>query len=97
MRREIETTKVVCIDNSSGNARHLDLYEVYDVKNSPEDEYYIIETYPYEIPIHNGKRLKKKSEIWVIRNCFLTIQEWRQKRIEQIDLDHTKNGDELLK
>jgi len=82
MRRKIEIEKAVCIDNSSGNARHLDLYEAYDVKNSPDGEYYIIETYPYDIPIHNGKRLKKKTEIWVRRNCLLTMQEWRQKRID---------------
>ena len=48
--------KVVCIDNTIGNARHLELNKVYDASETSSNSkygvingsYYIINTYPYE-------------------------------------------------
>ena len=83
--------KVVCIDNTSGNARHLELHKVYDVyffiAPTTFDEkviYYVINTYTFEIPIHNGIRLSTKHDIWVDKKSFISLEEFRQLRLNKI-------------
>lgn len=84
--------KVVCIDNTIGNARHLGLNKVYDASEvSPSkgtlkqsSKYYIINTYPFEIPIHNGIRLSTKHDIWIDKKSFISLEEFRQLKLDNI-------------
>ena len=74
--------KVVCIDNTIGNARHLELNKVYEV--SVKSGYYIVNTYPFEIPIHKGVRLKTKQDIWVYKDLLISLEEFRQLKLDKI-------------
>lgn len=85
MNREvIRYMKVVCIDNTSGNARHLELHKVYDVTTMVTNGIYNINTYPFEIPIHNGIRSSTKHDIWVDKKSFISLEEFRQLRLNKI-------------
>jgi len=80
--------KVICINNTWGNARHLHLKEIYDAKeyNGKFGNYYLINTHPVEIPIHNNIRLKEKVDLWVEKKCFLTLQEWRRLQLDKLKI-----------
>ena len=66
--------KVVCIDNNDGNSKHLDLYEVYDVE--PEESVF---------PDHYIIRIPNDSiEIWVKKEKFINLDEWRKIKLDQI-------------
>jgi hypothetical protein len=80
--------KVVCINNKWGNARHLHLNQIYNAKeyNTKLGNFYLIHTYPFEIPIHNNIRLKEKVELWVDQKCFITLQQWRKSQLDKLKL-----------
>jgi len=71
--------KVVCIDNSSENARHLEIGVVYDVHDFlaisatsiPGEDRYILNIFPYII---------------VDKSAFISLEEWREKQLKQIGL-----------
>ena len=65
--------KVVCIDNNDGNSKHLDLYEVYDVE--PEQSFF---------PDHYIIRKPNEHEYWVKKEKFITLEEWRDQKIDGI-------------
>ena len=65
--------KVVCIDNNGSNSKHLDLYKVYDVE--PEES---------SFPDHYIIRTANKQEIWVKKEKFVTLDEWRKIKLDQI-------------
>ena len=65
--------KVVCIDNNDGNSKHLDLYEVYDV--DPEESLF---------PDHYIIRKPNQHEYWVKKEKFITLDEWRKIKLDQI-------------
>lgn len=81
--------KVVCIDNTIGNARHLELFGIYEAftpgrRFPSEDEYYIVNTYPFAIPIHKAVRLKTKKDIWIDKRAFISLEEFRQSKLDKI-------------
>ena len=89
--------KVVCIDNTIGNARHLELNKVYDAseislqghlkKHSKySGEYYIINTYPYEGALfrRNSVRYATKHDIWIDKRSFISLEEFRQLKLDKI-------------
>ena len=78
----IRYMKVVCIDNTYGNSRHLELDKVYDV--TEEKKYYIINTYPFEIPTHNGIRHSTKHDIFIDKKSFISLEEFRQLKLDKI-------------
>lgn len=79
--------KVVCIDNTIGNARHLGLNKVYDATEiSPSSKYYIINTYPYEGALfrRNSVRYATKHDIWIDKRSFISLEEFRQLKLDKI-------------
>lgn len=83
--------KVVCIDNTSGNARHLDLWVVYDaVQDSlngfSDIDYYIIKAKPYLKPHLRQDRSQIEQEIWIDKKVFITLEEWRKRQLETIGI-----------
>ena len=84
--------KVVCIDNTIGNARHLGLNKVYDAtKISPSSKYYnskyyIINTYLYEGALfhRNSVRYDTKRDIWIDKKSFISLEEFRQLKLDNI-------------
>lgn len=73
--------KVVCIDNTKGNANLLELYKSYNTLEKTEwhlgfpkhQDYFIIDFKDHE-----------KGEIWVKKFYFISLDEWRQKQIDKV-------------
>jgi len=65
--------KVICIDNNNGNSKHLDLWRIYDVES--EESFF---------PDHYVVRIPNQLEIWVKKEKFITLEEWRNRKIDQI-------------
>lgn len=81
--------KVVCIDNTFGNARHLDLWGVYDALD-PKDlghpdnwrsDFYILNIDPYLIEATLHRRLGQTMEVWVNKKSFVSLEEFRQTKL----------------
>ena len=75
--------KVVCIDNTIGNARHLELNKVYDATEISQthskysaSKYYIINTYRV--------RYATKHDIWIDKRSFISLEEFRQLKLDKI-------------
>lgn len=80
--------KVVCIDITRGNARHLDLGKVYDATKPPTievKEFYIVRSKVYSNPMHRIGILPER-DVWVGRECFVSLEEYRSKKLEQIGI-----------
>ncbi len=88
--------KVVCITNDSGNSVLLEMYGVYDVvemggvhlKYPKHEDYFLIKS---NSKINN--KLKERfihynntqlPEIWVKRSNFITIEEYRNSKLEKL-------------
>jgi hypothetical protein len=95
MNKEVINMKVVCIDNTIGNARHLELNKVYDATETTStrlsSKYYIINTYPYEglspLIAHGGPsgvRYSTKYDIWIDKRSFISLEEFRQLKLDSI-------------
>ena len=74
--------KVVCLDNTKGNTRYLDVNKVYDTKELLGDrshlligEYYIIDLNRHDI-----------KSIWVSRKDMITLDQWRQLQLDKLDI-----------
>jgi len=74
--------KVVCLDNTRGNTRYLDVNKVYDTKELPGDrshlligEYYIIDLNRHDI-----------KTIWVRRKDMIALDQWRQLQLDKLDI-----------
>jgi hypothetical protein len=81
--------KVVCIDNTIGNGRHLELNKVYDASETPEVKgtaqiYYIINTYPYTTLLHPSARRSTNHDIWIDKRSFISLEEFRQLKLDKI-------------
>ena len=79
--------KVVCIDNTIGNGRHLELNKVYDASETPDkgrDKYYIINTYPYTTLLHPSVRRSTNHDIWINKKAFISLEEFRQLKLDKI-------------
>jgi hypothetical protein len=85
--------KVVCIDNTIGNARHLELNKVYDASEISQthskysaSKYYSINTYPYEGALfrRNSVRYATKHDIWIDKRSFISLEEFRQLKLDKI-------------
>ena len=88
--------KVVCIDNTIGNARHLELNKVYDASEISQThrkysgEYY----YKYlsiwrSVSSHSsrgpsGVRYSTKYDIWIDKRAFISLEEFRQLKLDKI-------------
>ena len=64
--------KVVCVDNSE-NSKYLELCGIYDV--DPEES---------SFPDHYIIRKNNTLEYWVKKEKFATLEEWRNRKIDQI-------------
>lgn len=81
--------KVVCIDNTSGNARHLDLWGVYDALDLNDsgdshnwaNDFYILNIDPYLIEATLHRRLGQTMEVWVNKKSFVSLEEFRQTKL----------------
>jgi hypothetical protein len=79
--------KLVCIDNTYGNSRHLELHQVYECKTGLDwKSYYILRIKPFQIPIWQGKRFEDYIDVWVDKKCFITLEEWRKNRLQEIGI-----------
>jgi len=74
--------KVVCLDNTRGNTRYLEVNKVYDTKELPGDrshllisEYYIIDLNRHDI-----------KSIWVSRKDMIALDKWRQLKLDKIEI-----------
>jgi hypothetical protein len=80
--------KVVCIDNTRGNARHLEVGQIYDAVATPierfKKEYLVVIARPWLVPFVKGKRLNEKKDLWVEADCFISLQEWRQRQLDKL-------------
>lgn len=77
---------VVCIENSWGNSRHLEVGKIYEVVRTVsfgKSNNYIISTEPWTSLQKMEKRLPNKMEIWVDKNCFISLDEWRKVKIDE--------------
>jgi hypothetical protein len=84
--------KVVCLDNTRGNTRYLDVNKVYDTKELPGDrshlligEHYIIDFNRYSKLRDNDKEVFIKS-IWVSRKDMITLDQWRQLQLDKLEI-----------
>jgi hypothetical protein len=83
--------KVVCIDNSWGNSRHFELGGIYEVAQTNTINHskgfsvnHIILTEPWTSLQNMEKRLPNKMEIWVDKNCFISLDEFRMIKLKEI-------------
>lgn len=65
--------KVVCIDKNSGSSKHLELWGIYDVE--PEESAF---------PDHYIIKKPNQLEMWVKKEKFITLEEWRKIKLDQI-------------
>jgi len=85
--------KVICIDNTRGNARHLETGKVYDASVQTYrhlakyvgKEYYVIRSTCYSNPTHRVGILPER-DIWVDMECFVSLEEYRNKKLESIGI-----------
>lgn len=84
--------KVVCMDNSSGNSRHFEVGKIYEANLNPqlpgiqEGEFYVIRTRPWMIPVDRGIRLDKEGDIWVKKEAFISLEEWREGKLGELGI-----------
>lgn len=84
--------KVVCLDNTRGNTRYLEVNKVYDTteplpgerRHPLLEEHYIIDFNRYTKSFRdNGKGVFFKT-IWVRKKDMITLEEWRQQKLDKI-------------
>ncbi len=69
--------KVVCVDNTIGNSRYFKLYNIYESKDlSFEDRNRL--RLPYDYIIVEAQ--------WCNVVCFMPLDEWRKKRLDNIGI-----------
>ena len=100
--------KVVCIDNTIGNARHLELNKVYDAIEISQthskysaSKYYIINTYPYEGALFRRNKKMPQKELSFNQKFSSTKYDiWIDKRafisleeFRQLKLDKILNNE----
>jgi len=86
--------KVVCLDNTRGNTRYLEVNKIYNtIEPKPGErshpligEHYIIDFNQYTKSFRdNGKEVFFKS-IWVSRKDMITLQQWRQLQLDKLEI-----------
>lgn len=86
--------KVVCVDNTRGNTRYLEVNKVYDTveltdvhKSYPViGEHYIIDYKQWTNslrPENNDEKIFL-NEIWVNKKDMITLEEWRQQKLDKL-------------
>jgi hypothetical protein len=73
--------KVVCINNTVGNTRHLELNCIYE-----SIDYTLQERLRLRLPDNYTVILKNDREIWCDVGCFVTLENWRQMRINELGI-----------
>lgn len=70
--------KVVCLDNTRGNTRYLEVNKVYDtVELTERHKRYPVIGAHYVIKIFH-------EEIWVKKKYMITLEEWRQQKLDKL-------------
>jgi len=86
--------KVVCLDNTRGNTKYLEVNKIYDIiEPKPGErshpligEHYIIDFNQYTKSFRdNGKEVFLKS-IWVSRKDMITLEQWRQLQLDKLEI-----------
>lgn len=86
--------RVVCLDNTRGNTRYLEVNKVYDTTEPlPGErshpligEHYIIDFNQYTKSFRdNGKEVFLKS-IWVSKKDMITLEQWRQLQLDKLEI-----------
>ena len=66
---------VVCIDNTRGNSRKLSMNKIYKPRKMTTDE-----KIKYRLPTD----YIIVNELWCEEKCFISLEEFRNKRLDQI-------------
>lgn len=80
--------KVICA-KKIGNAKFLDLYRIYDTIgfiNRCDKKYFLIQTKDINYDEYTGMihRLQGISCIFVTEEAFLTLDQWRELKINEL-------------
>ena len=90
----LSVNRVVCLDNTRGNTRYLEVNKIYNtIEPKPGErshpligEHYIIDFNQYTKSFRdNGKEVFLKS-IWVSRKDMITLQQWRQLQLDKLEI-----------
>ena len=90
----LSVNRVVCLDNTRGNTRYLEVNKVYNtIEPKPGEkshpligEHYIIDFNQYTKSFRdNGKEVFLKS-IWVSRKDMITLEQWRQLQLDKLEI-----------
>ncbi len=79
--------RVVCINDTYGNSRHLELYKVYDTIDSQDVSrygYYTVYSTTYINPLHKMGLIEELKQICVNKRCFTTLEEYRSNKINKL-------------
>lgn len=87
--------KVVCLDNTRGNTKYLEVNKIYDTVEITEihksypviGEHYIIEYKQWTNsfrPQNNEKIFL--NEIWVSKKDMITLEQWRQLQLDKLEI-----------
>lgn len=84
--------KVVCLDNTIGNTRYLEVNKVYDtveltdIHKGYPGEHYIIDykQWTNSLRPHDNNDKIFLNEIWVKKKDMITLEEWRQKKLDKL-------------
>lgn len=83
--------KVVCLDNTRGNTKYLEVNKVYNtVKPTNKHkgygsvfaDHYVIDLNQY-IKMHTGD-VVHIGELWIKKSHMITVDEWRDNKLNQI-------------
>lgn len=79
-------TKLVCIDNTFGNSRHLELYKVYESIGSdfPSSRNYCVVWSTVYLDPNNKIGIMPGKIVYVSSCCFITLEEYRRNKIDLI-------------
>ena len=88
----LSINRVVCLDNTRGNTRYLEVNKVYDTTEPlPGErshpligEHYIID-FNQCTKLDNGKEVFYKR-IWVSRKDMITLEQWRQLQLDKLEI-----------
>ena len=82
--------KVVCINNTKGNARHLTLNQIYNAKeySGKFGNFFIISIHikPEIQTLISNHLTSQITDLWVDQKCFTTIEQWRRSQLDKLEL-----------
>jgi len=85
--------KVVCLDNTRGNTKYLEVNKIYDTVEITEihksypviGEHYIIEYKQWTNSFRHNEKIFL-NEIWVSKKDMITLEQWRQLQLDKLEI-----------